>query len=56
MKLADDVLLAIIATFRKGLIENLDISNLLKELDLEPDGLGKLKLSAQQQDIWLKTE
>ena len=52
MKLADDVLLAIIGTFRKGLLENIDISELLKQLDLEPDGNGKLKLSPQQADIW----
>lgn len=54
MKLADDALLAIIGTFRKGLVENIDISELLKQLELEPDDRGKLKLSPQQADIWAK--
>ncbi len=52
MKLGEDALLAIIGTFRKGLIENLDISDLLRQLDLEPDGTGRLRLSANQADIW----
>lgn len=56
MKLAPDALLAIMGTFRKGLIENIDISDLLKGLDLIPDGEGKLKLSPNQEDIWSTKE
>jgi hypothetical protein len=56
MKLANDALLAIVGTFRKGLIENIDISDLLRKLDLVPDAEGKLKLSPQQEDVWSTTE
>ncbi len=51
MKLASDALIAIIGTFRKGLMEDVDISELLKELSLvERD--GKLSLDPHQKDIW----
>lgn len=56
MKLAEDALIAIMGTFRKGLIENLDISELLRSLELVPDDRGRLKLSADQQDIWSTKE
>lgn len=56
MKLAEDVLLAIIASFRKGIIEEIDISELLRNLELVPDGNGKLKLSPDQVDIWTTRE
>lgn len=53
MKLGDDVLLSIIEALRKAIVEGVDISDLLRDLDLEPDSsTGKLKLSAQLKDIW----
>lgn len=54
MKLANDALLAIIGVFRKGLSEGIDISGLLRDIDLEEDTNGKLALSVEQKDIWSK--
>ncbi len=52
-KLGDDVLVAIMTTFRKGLVENCDISELLRQLDLVPgDYDGKLKLNPLVDDVW----
>ncbi len=45
MKLADDALIRIIEIFRQGLMENKDISELLRELELDVSG-GKLAISA----------
>jgi hypothetical protein len=44
--------MAIIGAFRKGLTEDMDISDLLRKVDLVPDHDGKLGLSPQQDDIW----
>ncbi len=52
MKLANDALMAIISSFRKGLTEGSDISDMLREIDLVPDGNGKLRLSPEHDDIW----
>jgi hypothetical protein len=52
MKLGDDVLLCIMEALRKGLTESVDISELLREIDLVEDGSGKLKLSAPLKDVW----
>lgn len=46
MKLADDALIRIIEIFRQGLMDNKDISVLLRELDLEKNDVGKLAVSA----------
>lgn len=46
MKLADDALIRIIEILRQGLMENKDISNLLRGLDLEVNSLGKLGVSS----------
>ena len=46
MKLADDVLLEIIEILRKGLVEEMDVSQLLRKLDLSPNSNGKLSLSS----------
>lgn len=56
MKLAEDVLIAIMASFRKGILEEIDISGLLRELDLVQDGSGRLTLSSHQRDIWSSVE
>lgn len=56
MKLANDALIAIIGTFRKGLLEDVDISDLLRNIDLVPNDSGKLCLSSQQADIWSNDE
>lgn len=53
MKLAQDALIGIIEILRKGLVEGSDVSQLLKELDLEDDGTGRLALSANN-PVWLK--
>jgi len=45
MKLADDALIAVIEILRKGLIEQMDISQLLRDLDLFPDVNNKLSIS-----------
>jgi len=52
MKLANDALLCVIEAMRKGLVEGVDISDLLKEIDLVPDDEGKLKLSVHVKDVW----
>lgn len=46
MKLADDALIGIIEIFRQGLMENKDISELLRGLDLEVSSDGKLSVSS----------
>lgn len=52
MKLGDDVLLCIMEALRKGLTEGVDISDLLREIDLVDDGTGKLKLAVPLKDVW----
>ena len=52
MKLANDVLTCIILTFQKAIVEEVDISDLLRALELEPDGQGKLRLKDTSQDVW----
>ncbi len=53
MKLADDVLIAIMDAVRRGLMEGTDISEDLRSLDLAYDGeTTKLKLSKPLQDVW----
>ncbi len=53
MKLANDALVAIIGVFRKGLTEGMDVSNLLREIDLVPDPKDdKLHLNPDHSDIW----
>lgn len=50
MKLADDALLGIMACLRKGLSEGVDISQLLREMDLvEKDGAVAL---SPESDPW----
>ncbi len=49
MKLADDALIRIIEILRQGLMENKDISQLLRSLDLEVNSLGKLGVSGVDQ-------
>lgn len=46
MKLADDALIGIIEIFRQGLMENKDISELLRGLDLERTTDGKLGVAS----------
>jgi hypothetical protein len=46
MKLADDALIGIIEIFRQGLMENKDISELLRGLDLECTADGKLGVTS----------
>jgi hypothetical protein len=52
MKLSKDALICIIEALRKGLTENADISDLLRQLDLEPDKDNLLTPTAPLQDIW----
>ena len=52
MKLADNALLAIMEALRRGLTEMVDVSDLLKQLDLEPDANGKLALTKDLKDVW----
>lgn len=52
MKLANDALVAIIGVFRKGLTEGMDVSELLRNIDLVQDGNGKLQLNPNHEDIW----
>lgn len=47
MKLADDAMIAVIEILRKGLVDGMDVSQLLRELDLSPDQFGKLGVSSQ---------
>lgn len=54
MKLADNALIRIIEILRQGLMENKDISDLLRTLELEPDADGKLSVSSQNTD-WTAT-
>jgi hypothetical protein len=53
MKLAQDALIGIIEILRRGLVEGHDVSQLLRELDLEQDQAGQLKLSAAS-PAWLR--
>ena len=53
MKLAPDALIGILEILRKGLTEGVDISSLLRELDLESDQQGRLQLS-KDNPSWLK--
>jgi hypothetical protein len=55
MKLADDALIRIIEILRQGLMENKDISDLLRGLDLEPNLVGKLGVTQLTTD-WTSTE
>jgi hypothetical protein len=52
MKLADDALIRIIEIFRRGLMDNKDVSVLLRELDLEKNEIGKLAVSSTSNDDW----
>lgn len=45
MKLAPDALIAIIEILRSALVEEKDVSELLRSLDLVDDGTGKLTVS-----------
>ena len=51
MKLADDALLGIIACVRKGLVEGVDISELLRKMELIETPEGKLALDPKT-DVW----
>lgn len=53
MKLAPDALIGIIEILRKALVENTDVSDLLRDLDLEIDSLGRLTLSTSN-PAWIK--
>lgn len=50
MKLADDALIRIIEILRQGLMEQKDISDLLRRLDLELDSSGKLAVSSKTEE------
>jgi hypothetical protein len=52
MKLADDALIRIIEILRQGLMENKDISDLLRSLDLEQNTEGKLGVSPGDNADW----
>ena len=56
MKLADDALIRIIEIFRQGLMDNKDISVLLRELDLEVNEGGRLGVSSANSDDWTASE
>ncbi len=45
MKLGDDVLVRIIEIVRVGIVDGVDISELLRGIDLLVDGSGKLALA-----------
>lgn len=51
MKLADDALLGVMACVRKGLVEGMDISDLLRKMELVQTPDGKLALDPKT-DIW----
>lgn len=55
MRLADDALIRIIEILRQGLMENKDISDLLRELELEPNSQGKLGVSPGANASWTMT-
>lgn len=46
MKLADDALVQIIDFLRQGLMDNKDVSELLRTLDLHPNTSGKLSIAS----------
>lgn len=52
MKLADDALIGIIEIFRQGLMEEKDISELLRGLDLEKNADGKLGVASSSGGNW----
>lgn len=58
MKLADDALVAIVLSFQRGLCEGIDISDLLRSMELVERPDGKLGLAPQSEsmktppDIW----
>jgi hypothetical protein len=56
MKLADEALIRIIEIFRQGLMDNKDVSVLLRELDLERNASGKLTVSAADVADWTVPE
>mgnify|MGYP001592245944 CR=1 FL=1 len=51
MKLADDALLGIMACVRKGLVEGVDISDLLRKMELVLTAENKLSLDPSN-DLW----
>lgn len=51
MKLSEEALLEIMNAFQTGLIKLVDISDLLRSIDLEDDGSGKLQLSKDYKRI-----
>lgn len=55
MRLADDALIRIIEILRQGLMENKDISDLLRTLDLEANSEGKLGVSPGENADWTMT-
>jgi hypothetical protein len=52
MKLADDALIRVIEILRQGLMEGKDVSELLRELDLEPNSQGKLGVASGAAGDW----
>ncbi len=52
MKLADDALIRIIEIFRQGLMEGKDISDLLRELELEKTADDKLGVAFSGTRAW----
>lgn len=56
MKLANDALIAIISTFRKGITDGIDVSDLLRKIDLVQNESGRLGLNPQHEDIWSPKE
>lgn len=50
MKLANDALIRIIEILRQGLMEEKDVSELLRELELEQDSSGRLCVSSSQSE------
>lgn len=51
MKFSKDVLLEVMSAFQKGLSEGIDISDILRKIDVDQGEDGMLKLS----DDYLKT-
>lgn len=52
MKLADDALLGIMACFRKGLVEGIDISDLLRKMEFVPTPDGQKLTLDPKSDPW----
>lgn len=52
LKFSEDVLLAIMEALRKGITDGVDISDMLRNLEMYADDDNKLRLIAALQDVW----